>query len=294
MGVVIVRAKMDKTSLNLGLTEHGLTRFPGTRVLIPLSKRGDRYITGIDENDPDLDNIQDDKQRSKEKEVLSKKRIRLAQELGLKPAELEATNAEFWDKQSIKLGDGENYVDKGTPQGEIQYAWLLKTGKIARNEIEAMRNPDFEWFIEDESVEVEISFKLKKFINKASKVLDELSIEKQRKIGRLLEQPISELSTEEQAFSVLDTFIKDEKRPENSQKFLDTVAMNDELSEAKLLIKDAIRHGVFKKDLKTKLIRFGSDNKIESDWEDFLVDPMNQADLIAVQHRIKEERLKKS
>lgn len=197
-------------TMEKSLREKGLSMFPGTRkMLFPYKERNGYRRTGLDPNAQYIKNIKDPAIKQAEIERVTKLRAELEEKTGwdLNP------KSTFWDDMDpYKLFDGDNHFDLDNPAQAVAFAWLRVHPTIASS-LEAYNAgdylPDTHFYVKDAEVETTISYKKKKMINDAIIKMESLSLEKRRKVARLVGLPVDEETKEQIVYNDLDTFLKE-------------------------------------------------------------------------------------
>src|SRR5690606_14682457 len=100
-----------------------------------------------------------------------------------------------------------------------------------------------QFYVNDDNVEEEIKYKKKVLVNEAIKLLDSLSLEKRKKVARLMGLPVGDNSKEKTVYNLLDTQIKDTEVRSGDYKgsnpvelFTKFANLNDKLLSVKDLV----------------------------------------------------------
>lgn len=283
-------------TMEKSLREKGLSMFPGTfKMLFPYREKSGKRRTGLDPNALYIQNIKDQDARLAEINRVTKLRQELEQKSGydLSP------DSKFWnDIAPYKLQDGDNFFDADNVEQQIAFAWLKVHPTIAKS-LQAYSAgdypPDTHFYVKDTDAESEISYNKKRLINDAIKKMDAFSLEKRRKVARLVGLPTSEDTKEEIVYNDLDTFIRSEAiksgpyAGQNGAHVFNSIA---ELDDNLIAIKDTVETALNK-----KLYREGKGGRImegetvrwnsKAEMLKFFVDEENQLDLLELEQRIK-------
>jgi hypothetical protein len=292
-------------SLESSLAKHGYYRYPGTGIKIEIFKEPNgSYRTGLDENAVYIKNIADPEAREVEKKRVKAMREYLEEKTGLDLS----VKGEYYTKRSddsykglkaemVKLMDGDNIFDLENAQQAITYSWLRVHPMIARS-YQAWLNgeylPSTQFFVNDEDIENTVVYKKKQLINKAIVEVDKMSLEKRKKIAKLLGLPVTDSSKEEFVYNLLDNFIKQSEIGEGRYKGSDPVHLFNKFSElesdtleAKYLVNELIKHSILRYK-RGKLFEGELEvAKSEEELVDRLLSPKNQEDFIAYQEKLK-------
>ena len=204
--------------LQSGLAAKGMTRIPGTGVFkYPYKELDGKYRTGLDPDAGYIKRIQDPTEKELEIERVTKLRDKLQAALG--DVDL-GPRSKFWNYglstglndslhvKAVKLLDGDNLYDLTVPIQELSFAWLRVHPTIAssyqaweRGEYPA----DTQFYVVNDEIESQIVYKKKQSINKAIIKFDQMSMEKKRKVARLLGLPVTSDSKEEVVYRYLQS-----------------------------------------------------------------------------------------
>lgn len=310
--VVPLKKEYSKNTISLEacLAEKGYTRFPGTTMkVVPFKELNGRFRTGLD---PEALYI---RKLDPEAAELEKKRVTaLRQELEtLTGLDLSPTSSYykemFNDKLEqaaraviVELKDEDNLFNLDNPYEAITFAWLRVHPLIASS-YQAWERGVYpattKFYVADEQVEQEISYKKKTAINKAIVVLDSMSVEDRQKVARLLGMPISDQTKEIFVYNLLDTFIKSSEISDGKYKGQDPLTLFNRIAslDSKLLgikdiIEQAVRFSVYRED-KDGSIREGTVEiaKTHDELALELSKAKNQDKLIALTERVKSKKL---
>ena len=253
-------------TLQSGLAQKGMTRIPGTGVFkYPYKELDGKYRTGLDPDAGYIKRIQDPTEKELEIERVTKLRDKLQAALG--DVDL-GPRSKFWNYglstglndslhvKAVKLLDGDNLYDLTVPIQELSFAWLRVHPTIAssyqaweRGEYPA----DTQFYVVNDEIESQIVYKKKQSINKAIIKFDQMSMEKKRKVARLLGLPVTSDSKEEVVYNLVDNMLKQSEVKSGSFKGLNPVEvfnrfadMKDNLLHIKDLIKQAIQHSIYR------------------------------------------------
>jgi hypothetical protein len=295
-----------------GLSQKGLTRIPGTGVFkFPYKETDGRYRTGLDPDAAYIRRIQDPVERQLEIEKVTEARKRLEYELGdidLGPRSpfwnygLAASMNDQTHVQPVKLMDGDNLFDFSVPFQEITFLWLRVHPTIAssyqaweRGEYPA----DTQFYVADEEIENQILYKKKTLINKAIVKFDSMTIEKKRKVARLLGLPVTDDSQEEMVYNQIDNLLKKSEFDKGKYAGLNPVEvfnrfadMQENLLHIKDLVKQAIAHSIYRVKSSGKVYEGEFELAIDEDeLVKHLADESNQEDLIVLEQKLKTKKL---
>ena len=204
--------------------------------------------------------------------------------------------------KAVKLLDGDNLYDLNVPIQELSFAWLRVHPTIAssyqaweRGEYPA----DTQFYVVNDEIESQIVYKKKQSINKAIIKFDQMSMEKKRKVARLLGLPVTSDSKEEVVYNLVDNMLKQSEVKSGSFKGLNPVEvfsrfadMKDNLLHIKDLIKQAIQHSIYRVKPSGKI--YEGEYEVAMDEDElvkYLVDEDHQDDLIVLEKKLKSKKL---
>ncbi len=299
-------------TMNSNLAQQGMTRIPGTGVFkYPYKELDGKYRTGIDPDAGYIKRIQDPTEKELEIERVTELRDKLQSALGdidLGP------RAKFWNYglstgvndslhiQPVKLLDGDNFYDLSQPLQEIAFAWLRVHPTVASS-YQAWERGEFpadtQFYIVNDDIESAIVYKKKQLINRAIISFDSMSIEKKRKVARLLGLPITDDTKEEVVYNQVDSMLKQSEVQSGSFKGLNPVEvfnrfadMKENLLHIKDLIKQAIQHSIYRVKPSGKV--YEGEYEVAMDEDEllkYLVDEDHQDDLIVLEKKLKTKKL---
>lgn len=299
-------------TLQSGLATKGMTRIPGTGVFkYPYKELDGKYRTGLDPDAGYIKRIQDPTEKELEIERVTKLRDKLQAALG--DVDL-GPRSKFWNYglstgvndslhvKAVKLLDGDNLYDLNVPIQELSFAWLRVHPTIAssyqaweRGEYPA----DTQFYVVNDEIESQIVYKKKQSINKAIIKFDSMSMEKKRKVARLLGLPVTSDSKEEVVYNLVDNMLKQAEVKSGSFKGLNPVEvfsrfadMKDNLLHIKDLIKQAIQHSIYRVKPSGKI--YEGEYEVAMDEDElvkYLVDEDHQDDLIVLEKKLKSKKL---
>lgn len=295
------------------LSKNGLTRIPGTGVFkYPYKERDGKYRTGLDPQAAYIKRIADETEREVEIQRVTKLRDELQAELGL---DLSPTS-KFWNYalannpqgtqhvEPVKLLDGDNIFDLTNSMMKLTYAWLRVHPTIAssyqaweRGEYPA----DTQFYVADDDIESEVTFKKKQLINKAIVKFDTMTPDKKRKIARVLGLPVDDNTKEETVYNLVDNVLKETEFKNGKHAGLNPVTvfhqyadMKESLLHIKDLVQQAVIHSVYRVKANGKV--FEGELEVAVDQDElvkYLADEDNQEDLIMLEKKVKGKKLAK-
>lgn len=297
----------NKSSLEGSLASHGFTRFPSTSLKIEVYKEanGD-YRTGLNENATYLSKLPPEDRKIEQARIRElRETLELASGLDLGPKadyyRDRHNDRRDFKAELVRLKDGDNVYNLEDTWQAITYAWLRVHPLVAPS-YTAYEKGEFpastQFYINDDNVEEEIKYKKKTLINKAIVTLDGLSLERRKKVGRLLGLPVTNSSKEIFVYNILDTFIKQNEIRTGEYKGSSPVdlfnkfsTMDDKLITVRDLVSEAIKHSIYRTNKNGRITEAGQE--IAKSKEDLVSDLMldkNQEDLIALEDRMNAKR----
>ncbi len=288
------------------------TRFPLTGVLVmPKKELNGHYRTGLDDKAPWVEKIVDPEERKAEKERLIKLRLELEEKIGLEPGGL-LPNAKFWnyslytdqDRQHVqpfKLVDGENVFNFKDAFQEVAFRWLSVHPYVAPSYESFQRGdsgPQVIFYVHEEETENKRAYDRKMIINKAIVKLDSMSLEDRKKVGKLLGLPITDNSSDTLVYNLVDNLLKQTEFKDGQYKGMSTVNMFHQFADmskeglsTKHLVREAIDFNIYRK---IENAIYEGELKVadtEAEVAKLLTDKSKQADLIALQEKVKAKKL---
>jgi hypothetical protein len=295
-----------------GLSQKGMTRIPGTGVFkYPYKELDGKYRTGLDPDAAYIRRIQDPLERKLEIERVTKLKKDLQEALG--DVDL-GPRSKFWnyslasstnDENHIKpykLMDGDNLFDLSVPMQAITFAWLRVHPTIASN-YQAYENGEFpaetQFYVADDDLESQIIFKKKQSINKAIAKFDNLSIQKKKKVARLLGLPVTDDTKDEVVYNMVDNVLKEVSFKAGKFKGLSTIEvferyadMKDDLLHVRDLVKQAISFSVYRSRPNGKIYKGEYEvAKDEDDLVTYLMNEDNQDELLTLEAELKTKKI---
>lgn len=290
------------------LAAGGYVRAPGTFISIAPHREADqRYRTGLDKTSMEFNRMSPE-QQAEESKIIDSLLAKLKEKFG-DSIDFADPRASIWNVFSnnevkaslVKLGNGSLILNPEIdPQDLINYCWLRVHPKIAKSSEAYMRGEckQCQYYIEDAGSENKMLYQKKKEINKAIAKFEGLSATKQKQIARLLGLPVSDDSTEEQIYNMIDTLLK---KPEFDgtqfrglspvTKFNEMFAISDDKLYIKDLIEQAIRYNIYR--IQGDKVMEGGQN-ISTSKEtltDYFLDDKNQKELLALGKKIQAKAL---
>ncbi len=295
-------------SLEASLAMNGYSRFPGTMVrMVPYKEpTTGAYRTGLD---PDALYIKRLKDRDPESGKAEADRVAaLRKELEDVTGLDLSPRSEFYTQifndridmkvQTVRLKEGDNVFDLTVPMEAITYAWLRVHPLVAAS-YQAYERGEYpantQFYVNDTNVEEELQYKKRTLINKAIIELDAMSLDKRKKVARLLGLPVTDNSKEIFVYNLLDAFIKEVEIKSGDFKGSNPIdlfnrfnKMDEVLLTAKDLVEQAIRHSIYRITKGGRITEGKTEiAKSKEELVDFIMDKKNQDDLFALQEKLK-------
>lgn len=298
-------------SMDKSLSAAGLTRIPGTGVWkFPYKEFTNKYRTGLDPDAGYIARIQDEQERALEKKRVTDLRVKLEKALGVDLG----PNSSFWNSKlkkddndhthvsGYKLEEGDNFFNFQNPMQELNFAWLRVHPTVASS-MQAYERGEYpaetQWYVSDESIENQVLFKKKDIINKAIVKLTSMSVEKRKKVARMLGLPVTDETGEEAVYNLIDDILKKSEFTSGKYSGLSPVTiftgfadMKEQLLDTKDLVKQAITHSVLRTKNGGKIYRGEHEvSSTEDTYVEHLVSDDGQEDLILLKEELKSKKL---
>lgn len=298
-------------TMESGLSQHGLTRVPGTGVFkYPYKELDGKYRTGLDPNAAYIQRIKDQTEKELEIERVTTLKAKLENELGIDLG----PRASFWNYslststsdelhvQPVKLMDGDNYFDLSATFQEIAFSWLRVHPTIASS-YQGWERGDFpadtQFYVVDDEIENAVIYKKKQLINKAIIKFDSMSPDKKKKVARLLGLPVTEETKEDVVYNQVDNLLKQTEFKSGKHAGLSPIAifnsfaeMKENLLHIKDIVKQATAHSIYR--IKPNGKVYEGEFEIAKDEEElvkFLADDDNQDELLTLEGKLKMKKL---
>lgn len=137
--VIRVQQHPDPNAESIGLSQHGMSKLPGTfHVIQPRIDSDGRYVTGIDENASYLAMEFSGEELVKRRALIQKTRERLQMQLGI--ADLSATSS-YWDNYFVDLSTSP-ILDLKQAAHELKW-YVLKANKVIMPDSTFKNTPEF-------------------------------------------------------------------------------------------------------------------------------------------------------
>ena len=295
-----------------GLAQRNLTRVPGTGVFkYPYKELDGKYRTGLDPTASYIKRIQDPLERELEVKRVTDLRDKLQMALGdvdLGPRSsfwnyaLSTSTEDVMHVQPVKLMDVDNFFDTSNPFQELAFAWLRVHPTIASSHQAWERGEypaDTQFYVADDEIESAVMFKKKQFINKAIMKFEGMSPDKKKKVARLLGLPVTEDTTEEVVYNLVDNVLKETEFKKGKYQGLSTVEvfnrfadMKENLLHIRDLVKQAIAHSIYRVKPNGKI--YEGEYEVAADEDElvkYLTDDDHQDDLLTLEGKLKTKKI---
>lgn len=294
------------------LAKKNMTRVPGTGVFkYPYKELDGKYRTGLDPDAGYIRRIADPLEKKLEIERIEKLLVKIKNTLGdidLGP------RSQYWNYglsrspndtthvQPVKLLDGDNIFDLNNIHQEIAFSWLRVHPTIASS-FQAWERGEYpaetQYYVANDEIEQALLYKKKKLVNLAISALEKMSIERKRKIGRLMGLPITDDTVEEVVYNLIDNVLKQTEFSSGGFKGQSTinvfnrfVEMKENLLSVRDLVTQAIGHSIYRR--KPNGTIYEGEYEVAKDEEalvEFLMDDKNQEDLMSLTAKLKAKKL---
>lgn len=256
-------------TLESSLHQLGYTRFPSTHTFLTPNKEADgRYRTGIDKKAVYLNKLGAEEKKIELQlidELLKKLKDAFGDGIDLGPRSpiWNAYMSEDDEKyqgikvSALKAGNGDIIINPDAhPQQLLDYCWIRVNKNVARSAEAYARGecPTCSFYVQNDEVENQLLYQKKMTINKATADLIALSPMKQRQVARLMLLPVTDSTTPEAVYNMLDSVLKKvefdakELRTLTPIKYFnELVTMSDDLLYTKDIIEQALRDNIFRK-----------------------------------------------
>ena len=204
--------------------------------------------------------------------------------------------------QPYKLIDGDNLFDLSIPVQALAFAWLRVHPTIASS-YQAWERGDYpedtQFYVVDEEIETQVVFKKKQLINKAITKFDSMTPDKKKKVARLLGCPVTDHTTEQAVYNMVDNILKDTEFKSGKYQGLSTIDifnrfadMKESLLHIKDVVKQAIDHSIYR--VKANGHVYEGELEVAKDEESLvkmLADDDNQDMLIVLEGKLKTKKI---
>lgn len=306
----IKKAYSDSIStIESSLAKNNLYRYPGTARIFSPSKQGAKYKTGLDKSSLYMQKLE---KNSPEKYKEECKWIDWATEqlLGFLGKDIDLSPmSDIWNPYSekegprvtpIKAHNEDIYFDFNDPIHLLNYCWVRVENTIAPS-LEAYNRgefPDAQYYIADDDAENKLAYSRKKIVNKAIVDFEDLTPTKKRRVARLMGLPVTDETSEEVVYNLMDTALKQSEFKDGVHKglstinvFNDLVSLTDGRLEVTDLVNQAIQFNIYRVGVGGKIVEGGKTiAQTKEELVDLLIDEANQMDKLALEKRVKSKK----
>lgn len=314
MGKTVKISPIQKTyspsfkTMESSLAARGFARTPGTVVrLTPQREADGRYRTGLDKDALYIKSMPPEEQEI-ELQMIDKLLKKLKAYFG------DTTNfgprSDVWQAHSeadvkvsvVPMGNEPLILNPdGSPQNLLDFCWLRVDKRIAKSSESYQRGecPNCQYFIENEEIEAKVIYQKKKLKNDTVLKFSQMSPSKQKQFARLLGLPVTDNSTEETVYNMMDTFLGQSELISGVNKarnpinlFNEIFRLSDDTIAVKDMIEQALRFNVYREGTGGKIVEGG--NTIAGSRDEltkFLMDDDNQKDWLALEAKVKNKKI---
>jgi hypothetical protein len=290
---------------------HGYVRHPGTKSLLtPVMEADGRYRTGLDKNSPYVRSLPD-KERDDELEWIKETTNELEEIYGKWDAQNRlginlSPRSPIWNVYSdepikataIPLANNDIFLNTDQAQDLLDWCWVKRHPRIARSLESYHRGdcPDCQYYIADDEAEARIQYKKNKLINKAIVDFEALTPTRAIQIARLMGLPVTDFSTQEAVYNLVDSKLKEADFKDGEFEGLPVITVfnsilaltSDEL-HVKDVVKQAMTMNIYRKGTGDKIVEGTEVIAVNRDaLIKHLLDPQNQKELLALEIRVKQ------
>lgn len=268
-GKISIKPYVDPNMENMGLENYNMTIFPGTfqeEQLAAIERNGVvRYITGLDEYAPEVQNIRDPEQKAAVAYNIRSIVAHLEKLLATNVLDIESKNFwndvkllrpdnhDFWGKISIRVGNEPTYLKPGDDAYDLIKFVAIEAGGFdlfAKSFEDAMSQAVAPKFYLDKEVHtISTRTSYKKLRNKAIGLLDRMSSKNSKKllyVAKVIDSNSSTYKTHtppDVLYDVCDDYINglgiEGNKSKAAQHYIDIASMDMETLKLKALVKDA-------------------------------------------------------
>ena len=305
-----VTGPQDQPTMEKSLRERNIARAPGTVLMrYPYKEASGKYRNGLDIDARYIREMPEGPEKQQEIESVKRLKKDLEERTGL---DLSPTSSYYYHLskdtykvEAVKLQDGDNIFNLEDPWQYITWLWVKNHPSIARSlrAYQAGEYPaDTQFYVNDEDVESEQKYVKNKTINKAIIDFDSFSIDKRKKIARLLDLPVGESTKEEVVYNYVDEFLKKgliatgvHKGRDPIRVFTAYAGLKDGLLDVRDTVNSAFREQIYRKKegghvYEGELEVFKSEDELIN----FMADERNQEDFIELKNKLKARKLQYS
>lgn len=294
-------------TMEKSLRQRGMSRAPGTVLLrYPYKEASGKYRTGLDEDSRRIREMPNGEIKDAEIARVRALRKKLEDATGLdlspKSAYYNHNSNQDYKVSPIALRDDDNIFNLNDPWQHITYLWAINLPDIASSLTEYQKGkfpPDTQFYVNDENLEAEIVFKKKKIANDAIIKFDSFSLNKRRKIARLLNLPIGDSDKEEVVYNRVDDYLKKETVPNGPHKGMEPIRvfsiysnLDDDVLNVRDIITVAFNEQIYRERENGRVYEgelqvFDSKDSLIA----HMISDINQRDLLDLENKINAKKL---
>ena len=322
VGKISVKPYIDPNMENMGLEDYGMAVFPGIHheeQLAAIERNGViRYITGLDEFAPEVQNINDNEQRDAVIYNIRSVVIYLEKTLAtnvIKDIEdeefwnkvtlLRPDNYDFWSQISLRVGNDSVYLNPTEDPYDLIKLMAIEAGGfdiVCKGFEDAMAQavpPKF--YLDKEVQTVSSKTTYKKLRNKAISLLDKMSDKNSKKlmyVAKILDSNSASYKMHTPSdilYDALDEFINgngvENNKSRAAEMFIETAKLDMETLKLKAIVKDASFYKIIS--LKPDGVIYHTDSSTMlgrnvSDVVLYLKNPLNEDILIKLMGQVED------
>lgn len=294
-------------TMEKSLRQRGMSRAPGTVLLrYPYKEASGKYRTGLDENSRRIGEMPAGEIKDAEIARIKALRKKLEEATGLdlspKSAYYNHNSNQDYKVSPIALRDDDNIFNLDDPWQYITWLWASNLPDIASSLTAYQKGKfpaDTQFYVNDEDLEAEITFKKKKLNNDAIIKFDGFSLKKRRKIARLLNLPVGDSTKEETVYNLVDDYLKKESVPHGPHKGMEPIRvfsiysnLDDDVLNVRDIITVAFNEQVYREKENGKVYEgelpvFDTKDALIA----YMIKDTNQRDLLELENKINAKKL---
>lgn len=269
VGKIQIKPFVDKSVENMGLEKYDMVVFPGTyheEQIAAIERHGVvRFITGLDEFAPEVQNIKDPEQKAAVihnirsivaylEKLLATNVIRIDdEEFWNKVKVIRPDNIDFWSKISIRCGNEPVHLSPADDPYDLIKFMAIEAGGfdlVAKSYDDALARPVApKFYLDKETYTISYKTTYKKLRNKAIGILDSMSNKNQKKmlyVTKVIDSNSATYKISTPAdilYDVLDDYINGKgiegNKTRAAEHFISIAKLDMETLKLRALVKDA-------------------------------------------------------
>jgi hypothetical protein len=269
VGKINIKPFVDKSKENMGLENYGMAIFPGTHheeEIAAINRNGVvRYITGLDEFAPEVQNIKDTEQKEAviynirsvvtylEKMLATNVLDLMDKDFWNKVKLLRPDNLEFWKTITIRCSNDSVFLDPAKDPYDLIKIMAIEAGGfdlISKSYEDALARPQApKFYLDKETYSISTKTNYKRLRNKALALLDEVSnknIKKLLYVTKVLDTNSASYKNSTPTdilYDTLDEYISgngiEGNKSRAAEHFIEIIKLDMETLKLKALVKDA-------------------------------------------------------